>query len=440
MPYTLSIPSTTVHQDPTSKPYTVYNLTITTPLRTSTLPKRYTDFVSLHTALHSSTGTEPPASLPAKSWFSRTVNNPELTESRRQGLEAYVKAIEATADSRWRSKPVWRDFLGFSSASPSLRERKSEEGDVPQARPAMSAAAWLDLHGQLKQHLQDARTQLARREQAPSALQQHEAGASAKRSLVKANTLLIRLDDGLKALQDGSSSGSGAGDRLGEGEIRRRRDLLSRARKEREGLDGVLNAWSVRVNKSPSPTRSAGTSPPGRDNGIGIKSAMPGAFPGKGRVLGGPAKETERTRELDNEEVLKLQKEIINNQDMSAEQLGAAVRRLREMGVAIHEELVEQDELLKVLDHDMDRYALASSLLFRITLTDDLTELAAKWTLRRSASGSSSRPIPMRSLMFIVFSSMIPKICSLDTKHRLFQRPTSIFIMTYYLPDSSSLV
>jgi regulator of vacuolar morphogenesis len=179
---------------------------------------------------------------------------------------------------------------------------------------------------------------------------QHESGAQAKKWLVKAQTLILRLDEGLRGLSEGKNGG----ERLGEGEVRRRRDLLSRARKERDALEGVLNSWVVRSSaskRSPSPESISSS----------LKTT-PGAFPAPSsaahtsrRVLGAPAKETERTRELDNAGVLQLQQQIMKEQDMDVEDLAVVVRRMKEMGLAINEELVEQGQLLDVLNQDVDR-------------------------------------------------------------------------------------
>lgn len=227
----------------------------------------------------------------------------------------------------------------------------------------MGANQWLDLHTQLKSLLHEARTLLAKREHAPSTAAQHEASAGAKKGLVKANTLILRLEAGLAELAEGKAGG----EKLGEGEIRRRRDLLSIARKEREGLDGVLNAWVV----SKATATTALASDPQKDGlfdgASNVGNGMPGAFPSgpqqqrvasssRRRVLGGPpAKETERTRELDNEGVLKLQQQIMKEQDMDVEDLTKVVRRMKDMGIAINDELVEQSQLLDMLDQDVDR-------------------------------------------------------------------------------------
>lgn len=356
MSNSLAIPSTeTLDKDTT--PYTVYNLTLQTPLRTTVLQKRYSDFTTLHSLLTTTCGAPPPVPLPQKGWFKRTVNDPALTEERRHGLQSYIQAIENDEDPRWRNSKPWREFLGLPPLSEGKKDRRGSLADLP---PSMSGNQWLDLHNHLKSLLHEARTLLTRREQANNATAQHEASAGAKKSLVKANTLILRLEEGLNGLASGL-----AGEKLGEGEVRRRRDLLGRARKEREGLEGVLNAW---VSRKGDPTVALatesqkqglfqGAEPASQSNGASMPGAFPSAVGGSSRrVLGGPPpKETERTRELDNEGVLQLQQQIMKEQDMDVEDLTKVVRRMREMGVSINEELEEQGQLLDMLDQDVDR-------------------------------------------------------------------------------------
>ena len=60
----------------------------------------------------------------------------------------------------------------------------------------------------------------------------------AKRGLVRAGTLISALEEGLQRL-GGKGSDDWGGDRLGDGEVRRRRDMVSAVRKERDGLESV---------------------------------------------------------------------------------------------------------------------------------------------------------------------------------------------------------
>jgi regulator of vacuolar morphogenesis len=202
---------------------------------------------------------------------------------------------------------------------------------------------WLDLHREMKGQLHDARLFLGRRDGAENAHAQHEAGANAKRCLVKAGGLLANLEDGLRIMGDAEKRG-GEG-KVGAGELRRRRDLLNSAKVERDGLEKL--ALSLAVKSHSSAVVASQTS----------KAALfgPGVSRPGGRVLGAPVPETDKTRELDNDGVLQLQKQMMQNQDLDVEELGKIVRRQREMGIQINEELEYQNEMLKQVDMDVDR-------------------------------------------------------------------------------------
>lgn len=144
--------------------------------------------------------------------------------------------------------------------------------------------------------------------------------------------------------------------KLGDGEIRRRRDLLGAARKEVEGLQGVLRSMSTRNPATGGTSSSTGAAATAADKeGLwkGTTSATH-ARPG-GRVLGGPLKETERTRELDNEGVVQLQKQELAAQDEDVLSLGKTVARLKDMGIMMDEELTVQNEMLGLLEEDTER-------------------------------------------------------------------------------------
>lgn len=347
------------------KDVTTYEIRIEHPFPrgTSTLRKRYSDFAALDAALRSQVGAAPPAPLPPKSWlgsglgklgFSSTAGSPELVERRRAGLEAYLQAIETGDDGRWRVAKAYRNFLDVADVS---RKTASFPGSQFGKDRVQDSTDWLDKYAEVKSCLQDARRWLTRREQATAATAQHEAGANAKRSLVRAGSLLSALDEGLTRLGS-AQGGDWGGEKLGEGEVRRRRDLLGTARKERDGLESVLNAMAVKT----AVAGGSGVTPPSSSAAASTEQKA-GLFsrtntgPGTGRrVLGGPpAQETERTRELDNEGVLQLQRQIIEEQDQDLVDLTTVVKRMREMGVRINEEIVEQNAMLGLLGDDVER-------------------------------------------------------------------------------------
>jgi regulator of vacuolar morphogenesis len=344
----ISVPTTTLSS--TSKPYTVYNVTVRLPLRSYNVPKRYSDFLTLHSSLLDLVGSAPPHPLPAKGWFARTVGNADLTESRRHDLEHYLQAITSDPDNRWRNTSAWRAFLslpssfaGQTSSKVSTNLQSIISGPAGGGAPITDPIVWLDCHRDLKTQLHDARLFLTNRDQATTPQKQHEASAAAKSCLVKAGGMIGALEESLKNIQPGSS---GFGDpKLGDGEIRRRRDLIAASRKDKDGLENLMNAM---VQKSQLDNAVASHEEKKNLVGSGARFAPKAG----GRVLG---KETAETRELDNIGVLQLQKQKMADQDMDVEELRKIIQRQRELGVAINQELEVQNEMLKMVDEDVDR-------------------------------------------------------------------------------------
>ncbi|EFW16590.1 hypothetical protein D8B26_001413 [Coccidioides posadasii str. Silveira] len=338
----ISIPTTAVSNTP--KTYTIYNVAIRLPLRSFTIQKRYSDFTSLHSLLIEQTSLPPPAPLPPKSWLSKTTTNATLLEERRKGLEAYLQSINKSEDSRWRDSSAWRMFLNLPSAAlsnaPSRASSLHAAITGPGTAPITDPTTWLDCHRDVKSHLHDARLHLTRRDQESTPQKQHECSAQAKSSLVKTGTMLGALENGLKNLGDKSGWGEA---KLGEGELRRRKDLLASAQKEKEGLENLLNAMATK-SKLDSAVAS-----------IQDKQALIGSSRNKpkvGRILG---KETEETRQLDNDGVLQLQKQIMENQDAGIDELRKIVARQKELGIAINNELEVQNAMLNIVDEDAER-------------------------------------------------------------------------------------
>lgn len=355
---TITVPSASTATPADGKPFTQYQVSLQLPLRRHDIHKRYNDFVALHDALVSEVGTSPPVPLPAKSWLRRTVNNASLTEERRRGLEQYLQAILASDDARWRSSSAWRSFLNLASSTSSstsggIGNRKETTG-----QPAADPNHWLDLHRDLKSQLQAARSLLKQRESASTAQSQHTISAEAKASLVRAATSIAQLDDGLKAIaaaSKGDEAGWGGAKRLGDGELRRRRDLVGAAKKEVEGLEGVLKSMATQSAKAGSSSSSMNTSAAATSEQKSELWRGTSAAKTSGRVLGGPVKETERTRELDNSGVLQLQKQVMQEQEEDVLSLGKTVAKLKDMGILINEELTVQNEMLGVIEQDVGR-------------------------------------------------------------------------------------
>ena len=348
----ISIPSTTLSSG--SKAYTIYNVTLRLPLRSYNLQKRYSDFLAFHQSLTEQVGTAPPATLPAKSWFKSTVSSPELTESRRQGLESYLQTINSIEDSRWRNTSAWRAFLNLPSSFAAQTSSKAGQlhsvltGPGAGGAPITDPTVWLDSHRDLKAQLHDARLNLTNRDQASTPQKQHEASAAAKSSLVKAGTLISALEAGLTNIQKSNTPQS---QKLGAGETRRRKDLLSAAKKDKDALENLLNAMSQKskidsaVANIAEHTDLLQTSSTANHN-----SRAPSAR--TGRVLG---KETKETQGLDNQGLLQLQQQKMKDQDLDVDEIRQIVQRQRVLAEQINGELEVQNEMLKMVDEDVDR-------------------------------------------------------------------------------------
>ncbi|KAF2746636.1 Phox-like protein [Sporormia fimetaria CBS 119925] len=364
-PLQISIPTThTVDNPPHGKPYTEYEIRIAHPFprTTTSIRKRYSDFDALDDALRSQTGSAPPVSLPPKSWLGgslgklgigSTVGSPEQIEKRRQALEKYLVEIETSSDGRWRISQAYRDFLNLGDKDATQLSFPGSQFGQDRVR---DSSDWLDKHTEVKRNLQDARLWLTRREQATTAAVQHDASANAKRALVRAATLTLALEEALERLS-GKGKEDWGGEKLGEGEVRRRKDMITAARKEIDGLEGVLNAMAVKsaVSGTGSSTASTSSAAVTKEQKSALFKGASSAHAPSRRVLGAPAQETERTRELDNEGVLQLQKQIMKEQDEDVVDLTKVVRRMREMGVQINEEIVQQNAMLGLLDEDVER-------------------------------------------------------------------------------------
>lgn len=177
--------------------------------------------------------------------------------------------------------------------------------------------------------------------------------------------MITALEKGLENISGGKTDWGAKG--LGDGETRRRKDLIVTARKEKEGLENLLNAMATK-SKLDNVVSS-----------IQDKDALVGsAKPRSGRVLG---KETSETRELDNEGVLQLQKQKIADQDISVDEIRKIIMRQKELGIAINNELEVQNEMMRMVEEDTDRQVNEKRNLAR---ANNLTGFMTRLTLPRT--------------------------------------------------------
>ncbi|ORY95089.1 hypothetical protein BCR43DRAFT_495129 [Syncephalastrum racemosum] len=372
------IRETETRQQP--KPHTVYRVEVHAAVRNWVVWKRYSDFSKLHQRLTSIfPKNPPPAPLPGKRFFPSTFSDPAKIEERRRGLEDYLRGILSSRDDRWRQTDVWKEFLS-----------------IPTGRPLDPSAlytseTWLDEYNEMTNTARDIRslinkrsTHVARNEISAS----HNCTVHAKKLLMTLSARLSNLEQGLGLLAGGVSYAS-EGQVMSDGELRRRQDMVSTLKDEKDALFVLVStgrpeqdllysqAESAAISKrhagdrkalldssthssSSEKEKDATTRATSHPNQQYQQQKRQSIQPRRGRAFGTAAAknmvtETEQTRGLDNEGLMQHQQQIMADQDDQVEHFNAILARQKQLGIAIGDELETQNQVLDELDNDVGR-------------------------------------------------------------------------------------
>lgn len=256
----------------------------------------------------------------------------------------YLRTVLTTKDPRWRETFGFADFLGVPSRN-TLQATQFTK---------MTAATWLTDHSAVASVLRDARAALLKRDALarladPAA---RAAGGEARKLLRDAGPRIDALADGLD---------TPAVSTLGDGERRRRDDMVAALRTEHANLLRQAEAGYRPVRTATPPPEARG---PGSSSSS-MTASMPGAMQQStwapattgGRVFGKKAapQETAETRPLDERGLVQLQHTTMAQQDEQLGALSGLLRKQRKMGEEIGEEIAIQNEMLDQLDHDVTR-------------------------------------------------------------------------------------
>ena len=323
------------------KPHIVYRIEILASVRSWKMWRRYSEFDDLDTELTKLTGSEPPATLPSKHILSFRKNDEKVLEERRTGLEAYLRAIVASRDSRWRDSQVFREFLGVPTG-----KNLGAAGGAPSQ---FTLSSWLDEQADLQTIVRDIRADINKRN---SLTDMGDVSAS-HTSNVQAKKKLVVLLDRVGALAKGLEMLGSRG--LAQGELQRRSDMVARLQDDCEKLGKMVVA--ARQTSRPLTSAVEDRSLASRTDRAALLAPLPGAFPSRptARVFGAPPQETEATRPLDDQGLLQLHTTQIENQDQQLSQLTLILRRQRQLGTAISNEIEQQNEMLDDLSTNVDR-------------------------------------------------------------------------------------
>ena len=277
-----------------------------------------------------------------------------MIRERRVLLEQYLRSILTTKDPLWRSSYGFKDFLAVPHAGPSRQSSKahsSGQGGPDDPPTHFSPSTWLLESQTVSSLLRTARGALLKRDALAGmadASGSRTAGVEAKRALRDVSPRIEMLDKALGT--DGMKS-------LGEGERRRREEMVMGLRSEREGLMRLAEA-GVRAGVAAAGAGGSSTGGSGIANGpggIGRGSPFggantPSAFnstASRGRFFGTPPpEETAETRPLDDRQLLQSQQTKMNGQDEQLGELSKLLQTQRKMGEEIHQEISEQNEML----------------------------------------------------------------------------------------------
>lgn len=334
------------HEERSSpKSHVVYKIEVQASVRSWLMWRRYSEFDDLHSDLTKDVGEAPPCPLPPKHSFSifRSRDNPEILREREEGLEQYLRAIISSKDSRWRESYIFKQFLGIPTS-----KKDGVEGGAP---TEFTSSSWLDEHMDLQNRVRDIRADVNKRD----ALADRGDISSAHSTNVHAKKKLAAVLNRLGNLTTGINTLAAAG--LIEGEIQRRTDMVGRLQDDCEKLSKMMIASrsSSRAFASSVPANKNPASEADRSELLGAVHAStnkPSA-----RVFGAsaPAEETEQTRPLDDHGVFQLQQAKMDEQDSYASQLSTILARHRQLGLAINQEIAEQNEMLDDLSGEVDR-------------------------------------------------------------------------------------
>jgi regulator of vacuolar morphogenesis len=171
-------------------------------------------------------------------------------------------------------------------------------------------------------------------------------------SSVNAKKILRDIMDRLDGLDRGLKE---IGSVLGDGERKRREEMVESLRNERANLQRMVEA-GVRTQFSRGEAPLAPSTNGQMPGGLSGDSPWGGgAKVASGRVFGKKAEETDETRPLDDGGLLQLQQAKMDNQDGQLEQLSQILRRQRGMGEEIHREIGEQTEMLEDIDNEVGK-------------------------------------------------------------------------------------
>ncbi|KAI3639827.1 hypothetical protein MIR68_002141 [Amoeboaphelidium protococcarum] len=368
--------------DQKNKPYISYQIEVITETKLWVVWHRYSEFDQLARALSADCGPLSNASLPPKSSilspFSGTSNrlnqkSRDQLERRRVCLDAWLQYIALNKDDpiaiRWRDSERWKDFIGLNqnesngiqqSTSSSLKRKVDATGDN-----------YKDDMDDFADALSDIQKTLASLERQVVDKQENTQGVASSlpmsiRSYIPQlnNSQSGDLQSSMisKQLNDGRKNLLSIGHRLkqidyhlqdvtyieqqklSDKEVIRRLDVIQNLSRQKDSLLEQVSHIKSLVNNSSTGDQSAE-----RRELLDVSSSY---APSSVRIFGKSAAEIER---MDNRELQDHSVQVIASQDQQLDVLLQSIRRQKQVGIAISDELDVQKAMIDELDAGVDR-------------------------------------------------------------------------------------
>lgn len=223
--------------------YTAYNLEVRLPMRCYILQRRYSEFLKLHKLLTQEVGAAPPEPLPGKRTIMAMILPTELARQRVVSLEKYLKGISQAPDSRWRETSAWIHFLRLPAVSVNklLPMFNCMFSDV-------NSTSWAQRHREIGHQLRFTRKSLSRRDTVEQ-IDNDVLFSSARSSIVACTHQLQLLQETSQRMEEQNL--------LGEGELRRQKELIATVKNEIQQLEKLLSDEIKANTSSPRPSNQA---------------------------------------------------------------------------------------------------------------------------------------------------------------------------------------
>lgn len=323
----ISIPYSEESEMPSK--HTVFIVTVKGQSRSWVATHRFSEFEQLHKAL--SIPAQLSINLPKKSMY---LSEKGLVE-RRLALESYLLLILYCKDKSFRSTTVWLDFLVVPESdrcqelckNPSISQfwKSADEKGL------LSSQNWMYELEALQNSIRDLKQTIFKKNQA-FVVGNQGLYQSLRLDVIREIRILSLRFDALERCKKDLSN-------ISKTESNRRDTIAFSMKSEISGLGSQIQESVITDNRLQ-------LLEPQSSNG------------GSKRKFGVKAQETEVTRPLDNQQLLVVHQKIIRKQDQELEMLASVVRRQKEIGMAISDEVEFQNGLLEEVDESISRTAV----------------------------------------------------------------------------------